>query len=287
LWLSTRKVGKRVTDNLTLPGLFATEKYKQDKVLFYLAMILEIIGFLLVSSFAGWQLIFALSVAALVVIDVFLAIGLHYKRGKICINDNWAIAAKTADQRKGYQETVQEQKGWWLAKVCLILLWVFAIVKAFAVFAMNPTTQIFGILMLLVYLFIAYVHTSHTGYYLSYFRHNSALEKERDKFLKDIIKPNVRMEDINNVARIHSLLLETNLPLSKKELVIGKDEKGIRKHEITQDEDSKWYLKTWGLLTDDDLFELISDVHNSDVKEFLAKQCLRAQLSALPAPEEI
>jgi hypothetical protein len=283
LWLATRKAGKQVTANLTLPGLFETVKYSQDKSLFGIAMVLEVIGCLLISALADWGLLIAGTVAALVMIDVFLAIGLHYKQGKICFHLNMAITtAANQGVQAGHINRVRKLKNWWLGKICIVLLWVFAVIKASAFYVLNPDTYIYGILMFLIYSFIAYVHIYHTGYFLSEYRFRRAFSKEEDKFKEwqidgiTVKSPKVMQTIIPNCREYP--LQPDNLQLQEIQYVKGADKDGKRANIVICD-NSNWKLITWGMMDDADLHNLLSG--NDKIRAYLAVECLKAQLDML------
>jgi len=282
LWLSTRKEGKSVTGNLTLPGLFETVKSAQDKGLFIFAMVLEVIGFLFISALADWGILIAGTVAALVVIDFFLAVGLHRKQGEICKHSNLAITTyANKPVQSGHIAHVQKLKKWWLGKVCIVLLWVFAIVKASGFYVLNPETYIFSILMFLIYSFIAYVHIYHTGYAIAEWQFRRAYNKEKDKFLEWQIS-GITTKDpkigITIIPACREYFLQPNITLQEIQNLKGNDEKGIRADIVTFD-NPNWKLITWGLMDDTDLHNLLSGKDN--VREYVAVECLKAQLDML------
>ena len=273
LWLSTRKAEVNVTNNMTLPGLFNTKGYSSDKSLFFFAMTLEVIGFLIISALADWGVLIAGTVLALVVIDVFLAIGLHWKQSQICLLSN----KKATETRGGMaaiklEAQIKKLKRWWGGKLCVILLWVFAVIKASGFYVLNPDTYIFGILMFLIYSFIAYVHIFHTGYFLAEFRFRRALNKEVNEFLKGNVA--------YIVPRFREYGLEPTNDLISVEFKdeIHEDERGISANALVCD-NSKWNLITWGLMDDGDLGKMLNG--NKKVKEYLAVEYLKVQLDIL------
>lgn len=271
LWLSTRKAEVKVGD-ITLPGLFNTVGYPLDKSLFFFAMALEVIGFLIISALADWGALIAGTVLALVVIDVFLAVGLHWKQSEICRLSNEAAATRGGMNAIMLEAKIKKLKRWWGGKLCVALLWVFAVIKASAFYVLNPDTYIFGILMLLIYSFIAYVHIYHTGYFLAEFRFRRALNKEVNEFL------NGNAEYIVPRFREYGLDPANDLELGEFKDEIHEDERGIRANALIGN-NSKWNLITWGLMDDGDLGKMLNG--NKKIKAYLAVEYLKAQLEML------
>jgi len=272
LWLSTRKAEVKVGD-ITLPGLFSTVGYSLDKSLFSFAMALEIIGFLIISALADWGVLIAGTVLALVVIDVFLAIGLHWKQSAICsLSNQKAAAAPGGMNAIRLEAQIKKLKRWWGGKLCVVLLWVFAVIKASGFYVLNPDTYIFGILMFLIYSFIAYVHIYHTGYFLAELRFRRALNKEVNEFLNG--------NAAYIVPRFREFGLESanDLELGEFKDEIHEDDRGIRVNALICDK-SKWSLITWGLMDDGDLGKMLNG--NKKIKAYLAVEYLKAQLAML------
>jgi len=273
LWLSTRKAEIEVGNIIISPGLFNTKGYSLDKSLFSFAMSLEIVGFLIISALADWGVLIAGTVLALVVIDVFLAVGLHWKQNDICLLSN-KKATKTPGGIEAIklEAQIKKLKRWWGGKLCVVLLWVFAVIKASAFYVLNPDTYIFGILMFLIYSFIAYVHIYHTGYFLAEFRFRRTLNKEVNKFLNEDAKYIVPR------FRKHGLKPANDLVLGEFKNEIHRDERGIRANALI-DDNSKWNLITWGLMDDGDLGNMLDG--NIEIRKYLAVEYLKAQLDIL------
>ena len=282
LWLSTRKVGKQVTADLTLPGLFETVKYSQDRNLFWIAMAVEIIGFLILAALANWGPIIAVTMGSLVVIDVLLAMGVHYKQGEICLHSNKVLTTSSNKPvQAGHIARVRKLKHWWLGIVCMVLLWIFAIVKASVFYILNPDI-FFCILILMIYAFVAYVHIYHTGYFLAGYRFRIAFNKEKDRFLEWQISgiitqnPKVVQTIVPNYREYQ--LQPDNLQLKEIQYVKGTDKDGKRADAIIYD-NAIWKLITWGVLDDADLHNLLGG--SDQIRAYLAIECLKAQIDTL------
>ncbi|MDR0505523.1 MAG: hypothetical protein LBH32_01720 [Dysgonamonadaceae bacterium] len=281
-WLSTRKAGKQVVasdDLFRLPGLFETVEYSQDKTLFSIAMALEIIGFLLISALADFGVLIAATVAAFVVIDVFLAIGIHWKESLICENLNRMTTA-SGDMRAGYKTEVKKAKNWFPKYLFIIILWVLAVAKAGAIFVLNPESYVFGILAFLIYGFIAYVHTFKTGFWLAEWRRKRKLEKEKEKYKLALIAKGDERDNVENNTKEYREHPLSGTPDDIKPIIIEKGtSEGKRIVNAVLKQGNDWKLFTWGLLEDKDLQDLLQGSDN--LKKYLAVECLKAQLHML------
>jgi hypothetical protein len=284
-WLSTRKSEFQVpAASLKLPGFFGT-KESSDAVLFWLALILELVGFVLIYSSAQDPIVGPV-IGFAIIVDIVLAIILHLPAGKICYFKNKAIWDSANVQP--YKTKVQKLKYKWYVIVCYFFLWIFAIGKAAYVLGLNRDMQTLGILMFLVYLIIAYIHSFHTGYYLAnvafksgYFGLFGGLSRELGKYddaiLDNPAAPNTwkvtthRETVINNVP--------ANLHITEMRVILERDDNGntTKENAIIQDANC-WKIKTWGLLEDEDVHTLLYQYQgDAATKEFLAKKLLEEQ----------
>jgi hypothetical protein len=284
-WLSTRKARKQVVANdekFRLPGLFETVEYPQDKTLFSIAMVLEIAGFLLISALANFGILIAATVAAFVVIDVFLAVGIHWKQRAICENLNRMTVASD-DDVLGYKTLLKNAQNWFLKYLFIIILWVLAVAKAGAIFVLNPESYVFGILAFLIYGFIAYVHTFITGFWLAEWRRKRKFSKEEKKYLVELVLPmDKKTDDVKNTvtSQYREFQLSGNIPSDIQPITITKGTlEGKQIVNAILKQDNKWKLFTWGLLEDEDLQALLQGSDN--LKRYLAIECLKAQLLML------
>jgi hypothetical protein len=296
-WLSTRKKGKPVGnsgDILRLPGLFETVGYSQDKSLFIIAMLLEIAGFLLISALANFGVLIAAIVAAFIVIDVFLAIGIHwkyFKHGKqtagysICEFENRIAIDKTdAGKLKGWKNWLNKSQNWFFKYLFIVILWTLAIAKAGAIFVLNTEAYVFGILAFLLYGFIAFVHMNNTGFFLAEARRKRSYKKELNQFTNSrTLRDEEKDEEIKSTEtkQYREYELSDKIPDDIKPVKIkkaGKFNEDTVYNAILKDGD-KWKLFTWGLLEDEDLQDLL--VGNDNLKKYIAVECLKAQLNML------
>ncbi|TAK42195.1 MAG: hypothetical protein EPO28_07595 [Saprospiraceae bacterium] len=294
LWLSTRKDKNKkeysyegFSQKLSLFGLFDTQGYRLDRFLFYLAIIFEIAGMVIITALAGGGYLILGTLATAIVIDIFLAIGVHLKKGEICEYENKKVVAKfnnDPDRTEACQERINYLEKWWLARVCLVLIWLFSITKSFFFYTINGG-DIFAILMLLLYIFIAYVHTNHTGYFIAHARLKGEMRREQKQHLAALLKNDTTPNSVTT-HRIKPLNTTVTFTESHK----CKNEKGNhttapqheeRENAIYKDKtDNDWKLKTWGVLTDEELNHIVTEQPDAVKGPFVVKG-LEEQLEML------
>jgi hypothetical protein len=145
---------------------------------------------------------------------------------------------------------------------CIIFI---AIIKVFGIILLEVFNNfILYMPFAVIYLIVAYVHLKHTGYYFAYTGTESAIAKEYKKFAHDGYK-----------AKIHSQPIETKTPIRNTPIKHNP-------HEIIQDgqKPNNYLLKTKGILTDDDIINLISG-QDDDNKIALFKACRKHQMENL------
>ncbi len=216
-WLFTRK---RPYDagNFRAPGFFGTDKFGTDATLFFLAVILEIIGLSMFYAYLD-NILFAV---LFFVLDFILAIGSHWNKGRgvelnnqlallrpIC-NPDYRFAEKKDDDSKGVRKNSHARIHWRESKLMFFNL--YAGIFYFFI-AMLGVVKIFGfyngwttagmefnaipMLVIVTYAMVAVIHIFVTGYFFSelYFRYYYNKEKNEHKLTHNYTIPGYLVEN--------------------------------------------------------------------------------------------
>jgi hypothetical protein len=299
-WLYTRKSGKKYND-ITLPGLFTTDSYSSDRSLFIIAMLIEFTSLILMILIAKANILIFGTALALIVVDVVSAIVLHMKKREICEAKNqaeyWRYMKKyelddnASDKVLAWEKKEHELKHWYMTYIVTFIIWIIALVKSSAFFVLINGTVVFAVLALVLYLIAAYIHSRHTGYFLANWWFMKKLKKEQGAHL-DAIRNRSETKDTITDHRYEplsphnkSIMYNNNEPMNVSISRVSESNKTniVKENAVCFKPDSeKWVFKTWGILTDEDLYSIAH--HNNGVKEardFIAISGLNIQLKML------
>jgi hypothetical protein len=283
LWTYTRKSSFNAA-GVKLPGLFTTKGFDIDSAAFVAVIFLEFWGlYSIVSSIGvfnvegsfnvlGFAVIFALFL-----IDVSLALLRHLPAGPDCRYKNSDVLASTPHER----ERLRGERGSrrFLKPICSLLILAVAGVKIYGFYMLNGG-EITGLTVsvLVSYVFAALLHINNTGYFLSGLIFNRKTRKEYSKWARG-------SDDAHEVTiygwRPFPLEIPNGEKIAIKEARAGKHE--IAK-ETEENDESSYTLKTWGVLTDGQLQQLILYQPTPSAKTTVARAGLQAQLHILDAP---
>ncbi len=278
-WLLTRKkrYGK---GSITLPGLFVTDKFSSDRNFFFIAIVAELVGLYFIWQASGYSNTFIYLVVGAFVVDLFAAIGLHWYQGEKSLYENLLYrfenfekvekSTKTDNsiwvEPKTY-EGPRKRTIWIVTSFIFMVLIVGLALGKIVLYYFLPPMSIDGITVgiFLSYLFVAYVHIFHTGYYLAEiwvdhftfspdWRSYNRLKNEKDnKYLtKDYRKHPFKCAiELVNVAPNGRHFLEAIDPIANQGL--------------------NYQFRTWGILTDEDLQKMIDDQLTTEAQSIVAK----------------
>ena len=274
--LYTRK-SKFQAGAVTLPGFFSPKKDSNDTLFFFLAMIIEIIGFVAIAASFEWNYLMAALALLFVIVDVALAIFIHWYQADICIEANKAvIAATTAGRDAHLNKKKKLQRKWWVI-IFTILLWVLAIVKAALSFNASGESGsiIIPIVLLLCYLVNALIHTKVTGYFIFQVYYNSQVKEEYEKYEHYMRDNTYTPGNQFNVIFQRSQILKQEAGANFVECQIAVED-GSGVHQVTRIEDT-FYLRTWGVLRDDHINSLVQVQPDMFTKQSLGIKCVEHQ----------
>jgi hypothetical protein len=305
-WRRTRKLKKEIKGsndiNIIHTGLYHTINFNVDRLLFRLGLFFESIGILAIIWAAGeFNLILFGGFFAAVFIDVILAIISHYKHGEICElrlkksieeynleamrlyrannqNDNVAEAQIDAKREEIIDLDKKIGKRRWASFVGSFFIILVAMSKIYFFIETSIIFNSISVAIILIYLFVAYVHIFHTGYFLAERNFRKNIIKEKKAF-------NIRLNKLGGAFDInqHNIRYEksgefTIFPYALdcfnnvKELRVGKNQ--IWPTKINGMTSCVQY-NLWPIVHDQDLYLL------SESNPCIAAQLMNMQISWL------
>lgn len=270
-WLMTRKkrYGK---GTVSLPGMFTTEKYASDALFFLAAIIAEFFGLYVIWQASGFSQMFIWLVIGAFIVDLACAVGLHWYEGEKTLYQNKLHYFENNDASEDDwgedEERPKKRLIWNISKFIFTLaLSVLAIGKILLYYYLPPQT-IDGITIgiCLSYLFVAYVHFFHTGYFLAevlvnhhFIRGNySSFNKLRRKKENKYYIHEYRTFKFTTAASLITLNIDGGRHYL--EAINPKNNGG-----------NNYQFRTWGILTDDDLLTFIDAQETPDAVSVAAK----------------
>jgi len=252
-WLYSRKY-ENTYSGVKLPGLFRTYNYTLDTFGFCLIVILEVLGMVALKQVTALPTIVIL---ALVTADILFAILAHLPVAKICRLKNEMVL----EDNPARLANLRNQLG--ASKLLHYIPWVIIVGLALFKILGYMTNSIFDgttVAICLAYAVVALLHIVCTGYFLF-------------ECFNRIIFFNPQKNQVlslgGNINHFRTQLLEESIDFIACE---------VNKHSIQKSDDSNQYvLKTWGVLTDDDLQAMIMRQKTQQQKMLLAKEGLRHQ----------
>lgn len=281
-WLLTRKkrYGK---GSVSLPGLFTTEKYNSDTLFFVTAIIAEIFGLYVIWQASGFSRVFIWLVVGAFVVDLACAIALHWFEGDKTLYENElhkfennkesGLNSWDIDSRMPKKKTK-----WKVLKFLAILLLSVLAVGKILLFYYLPPQQIDGITIgiCLSYLYVAYVHFYHTGYFLSevmlrvffinsdYRKFNKLKNKSENKYFIPEYRRYVFSSDVNLI-----------------ELSVDNGRHHLEAIDPKLNSDNNYQFRTWGILTDQDLVTFIDAQETAGAASEVSKYGHNLQMEIL------
>lgn len=282
LWTYTRKSSFNAA-GIRLPGLFTTKGFDIDTAAFVAVIFLEFWGLYSIVSSIGvfdvegsFNILGFAVIVALFLIDVSLAILRHLSAGPDCRYKNKYVLASSPQER----HNLEKERGLrrFLKPVCSVLILGVAAIKIYG-FYMLSGGEITGLTVsvLVSYLFAAILHINNTGYYLAGVIFSGRIRKEYAKWASNSDSaPEVTIYD----WRPFVIEIPSNETIAIRETTAGK-------HEIEKETGEygrpAYVLKTWGVLTDGQLNELIVKQPPPNAQATVARAGLKAQLHILDA----
>lgn len=282
-WMFTRKLADHeyfVVGDFRFPGFFTLQGLKTDRLLFWIAFVIEV-GFLVLVSVlvGGFDLLLSLGALATVVVDAIGALMHRTKQDEICKAQlelsvlEYRLATKQGPldgDIKKQKDFLKGLKGnFWrgLSKV-IIIFSALVKISGLAIILWIPSLII---AMTLLFSAVAYIHIRHTGFYISASRFKRSLKSDYAQQISQ--KGNTK--DRNTEADFTPREIEnivSGISLREIKMAIYK-EHGINDSIIKVSEDglTKWHYRLWKhhFWDDQDLKDFVSstDADNNPLSE--------------------
>ncbi len=238
-WLYTHK-SKRTFGGVALPGLFETIGYPTQMIAFFTILALEIVPTIYgIGEGVLWQ-----AVLAAVFIDIFLAIVSHLWHDKICKYRNEMVNADKEVTKEDLRRKIKKYNTYTYFFYVLILS--SGILKFYFFYDAYMTPDAIAGAVLVCYVLGSILHVAYTGYFLYTSRFNYKIQSEYSRYVSS---GGVEFKDKTGPIRQPLFPEGVNLDIQP-------DTSG--NHKIYKDPiDGKFYLETCGVLTDNELANLV------------------------------
>ncbi|NID10210.1 hypothetical protein [Fibrivirga algicola] len=260
-WLYTKK-SKRTFGGVALPGLFETVGYPTQMVGFFAILILEIVPTVYgIGEGVLWQ-----AIAAAIFIDIFLAIVSHIWHDKICLHRNELVNADRGVVKEDLKRKIDRYTFYTYSLYALIV--ASGILKFYFFFDAYMTPDAIAGAVLVCYLLGSILHIAYTGYFLYTSRFNFKIQSEYSKYVGT---GGVSYKD--TTGKVPQPLFSTGNTFKVESTSAGNNK-------IFQANDGLFYLETYGVLTDNELANLIVR-QPYDVQGLIARRGLSRQIEIL------
>ncbi|GAB3553523.1 hypothetical protein [Spirosoma fluminis] len=260
-WLYTKKT-RRTFGGVALPGLFETVGYPTQMIAFFAILVLEIIPTIYgIEEGVLWQ-----AIAAAIFIDIFLAIVSHLWHDRICRHKNELVNADDEVEKEDLKRKIKSYTIY--TYFFYVLITASGILKFYFFYDAYMTPDAIAGAVLVCYLLGSILHIAYTGYFLYTSRFNYKIQTEYSKYVSTR-----RGSFVNTIGPIVHPLLDDALNSSAVERTSGD-------HKIFKSDDQKFYLETFGILTDKELTPLIVN-QPPNLRGPIARKGLERQLDIL------
>ncbi len=257
-WLYTHKT-ERSFAGVTLPGLFQTTYYEWQMLGFILIFIIE-------GAATYWcyqEGVIITAILASIFVDLVLAIVAHVFQKDICRMKNDLVyesdVAIGAIKRK-LASTLLKQRFFYL------LIFISALFKIFWFFSVYGIVDATTLFIMTCYLIGAILHITCTGYAIFTFIFNRKLAREHNRYLD---------------SKHKEFAFDPSRPLRSKLSAEQLIETEVGRHAIVKGEDGRFYLETFGVLTDAQLWAMIGKQIEPEQKRSLAVDGVKHQILIL------
>lgn len=258
-WFGTRKKSM-VFGAVELPGVFQTHSYSSDTIRVCIVIMLELVGAVAIMVEGGFSIPATVPIIFAIVVDVFLAVQLHSFIPKRLEYKNQAKATDDPALAKKYEELSKKGK---FAEFCIkSLIIMIGLAKALGYFILSGDMTPQAILMLFIFLIIAYLHITTTGFWVAEFNLRNSINRE--------VKENILSLGEKFQAKERVSVFNSEVPIN----VIN-----IGLHSLYKADDSGHYkLKTIGVLTDSELASMVAAQPNVMLQTIVATACIKHQI---------
>lgn len=260
-WFGTRKK-TMVFGTVELPGFFQTYNYNTDTLLVCIIVILELGGALAIMYEGGFTIYSTVPVLLAIIVDTFLAILLHKNVPKRIELINRAKATENPQQAQ--RDMLLSHKGKGFELLVKSGIYLIAIFKGIAYLAFSMEVTPLSILMFIIYLIIAQLHISTTGYWVDEFLLNISIKQQYKKHIENMGSNN------SNVPKERISVFACDNPITCLNVGQHKLMKG--------DGENDYKIKTIGVLTDNQLASMVAAQSQVNLQSVVASACIKHQI---------
>lgn len=247
-WMLTRKLNLQGEID-KIPGLFNTYNFESDKTIYFIIIILELIGFWAIWNISGGSPSFIYFSIGMILLNHVIIIVSHFNsQGKICLASNQKYLYKTKQNKDDpFTKTLDNGEKWQLMKSFFgLLVFILALLKSYLYYLLSGgIVDIINIGVIITFLLSAYFYVFHAGYFFSELIVNYHLKKDYQKFLATgKSEQNKYWVKGYRVFPFHS-----EVPIAPITIDNGRH----YLETISNHSDYNCQFRSWGLLTDDDL----------------------------------
>ncbi|RYC70179.1 MULTISPECIES: hypothetical protein [Spirosoma] len=260
-WLYTKK-SKRTFSGVVLPGLFETVGYPTQMLAFFAILLLEIVPTIYgIDQGVLWQ-----AILAAIFIDIFLAVVSHIWHDSICRYRNELVNTDEPVLKEALRRKIN--RCLWYTYFFYVLILISGILKFYFFYDAYMTPDAIAGAVLVCYFLGALLHVAYTGYFLYTSRFNYKIQSEYSRYVES---GGVKFKD--QTGKVPQPLFQDGNTFQVEPTSSGN-------HHIFQDENGRPFLETSGVLTDNELANLI--VRQSyNVQGLVARVGLKRQMEIL------
>ena len=260
-WLYTKK-SKRTFGGVALPGLFESVGYPTQMIAFFAILLLEIIPTIYgIGEGVLWQ-----AIAAAIFIDIFLAVVSHLWHDRICKHKNEMVNADRGVIKEDLKRKIDRFTLYTYTFYILII--ASGILKFYFFYDAYMTPDAIAGAVLICYLLGSILHIAYTGYFLYTSRFNYKIQSEYSRYVSS---GGVVFKD--KTGKIPQPLFSDGTTFNVEPTSSGN-------HKIFRKDDGRFYLETHGVLTDNELANMIVR-QPFDVQGLVATRGLLRQIEIL------
>ena len=260
-WLYTKK-SKRTFGGVALPGLFETVGYPTQMIGFFAILLLETIPTIYgIGEGVLWQ-----AVVAAIFIDIFLAVVSHIWHDQICRHKNELVNADRGVVKEDLKRKIDRYTLY--TYIFYILIIVSGILKFYFFYDAYMTPDAIAGAVLICYLLGSILHVAYTGYFLYTSRFNYKIQSEYSRY---VLTDGEKFKD--TTGKVPQPLFSDGDTFKVEPTTSGE-------HKIFQSPEGRYFLETCGVLTDNELANLIVR-QPYDVQGLIARKGLKRQMEIL------
>jgi hypothetical protein len=256
-WLYTDK-NAMISFGISRPGL-----YNQPSG-YYAYGVIIIIILELVATYLASEHMEITAIIGMIVLDFILAAYSYKFQKTIIYGKNQLVFSNTIQTehiRRGVKRAERSRM------LLHFLIFLSAVVKSYMYYDSINLLDGTTVLVSCLYIAGAYLHTTCTAFCISFLIFNSLLNSE----FKQYIESGGQKFSYDKTRATYNIVIETNIPLL---------ESATMKHSIVKKE-GKYFFTCFGIMTDNDLSNLIASQHSSDAQRTVAVAGVKAQFEML------